>query len=293
MESRNNGLHLSPPWISPASGWLDREVPPVIVVPRRRPQDSGYDSDAANYIARVEAADGQELEPSTKTAINNFIVGCKTDGIWTAIKASCILAGARTLAGALVPLVGTAPTNVGFLVGDYNRKTGLKGNASTKYLNSNTAPNSVAQNNAHLSLYITQAATTNNTKYMGCQDASNNAMRLIDNIGTLGANINSSSGYFAPAGSSQRTGLIGASVNSAQAAANQMSIRYNSTTFTGGNTLSATLSLSIFIFGRNLNGTVNQATDARISFYSFGESLLLSSLDARIVTLMNEFSTIP
>jgi hypothetical protein len=43
--------------------------------------------------------------------VNAFVKGCKADGIWSAIKASCILAGADTLAGALVPLVGAAPTN--------------------------------------------------------------------------------------------------------------------------------------------------------------------------------------
>jgi hypothetical protein len=69
------------------------------------------DSDAAAYIAAVEAADGQALETATRTAIDSFVKGCKNDGIWNAIKASCILAGARTLAGALVPLVGTAPTS--------------------------------------------------------------------------------------------------------------------------------------------------------------------------------------
>ncbi len=66
-----------------------------------------YDEDAGNYIQAVEASDGQALAGSTTKAINNFVIGCKQDGIWNAIKASCILAGARTLAGALVPLVGT------------------------------------------------------------------------------------------------------------------------------------------------------------------------------------------
>jgi len=61
------------------------------------------DADATAYLAAVQAADGQLLEPAVRIAINNFVVGCKADGIWTAIKASCILAGARTLAGALVP----------------------------------------------------------------------------------------------------------------------------------------------------------------------------------------------
>ena len=74
-----------------------------------------YDTDAGNYIQAVEAADGQALEAATRQAINNFVVGCKQDGIWSAIKASCILAGARTLNGALVPLVGTAPTNNNFV----------------------------------------------------------------------------------------------------------------------------------------------------------------------------------
>jgi len=61
------------------------------------------DPDAQAYITAVETADGQALETAVRTAINNFVVGCKADGIWNAIKASCILAGARTLAGALVP----------------------------------------------------------------------------------------------------------------------------------------------------------------------------------------------
>ena len=76
----------------------------------------GYDEDTINYINAVEDADNQVLEPATREAYHRFIVGCKDDGIWDAIKASCILAGARTLAGALTPLKGTAPTNNGFLV---------------------------------------------------------------------------------------------------------------------------------------------------------------------------------
>jgi hypothetical protein len=101
------------------------------------------DPDAEAYIAAVEAADlaadptAEPLETATKVAIHSFVKGCKADGIWPAIKASCILAGARTLNGALVPLAGTAPTNFNFISGDYNRKTGLVGDGSTKYLDSN------------------------------------------------------------------------------------------------------------------------------------------------------------
>jgi hypothetical protein len=40
------------------------------------------------YIAAVETADGQALEPAIRTAYDQFIRGCKADGIWDAIKAS-------------------------------------------------------------------------------------------------------------------------------------------------------------------------------------------------------------
>jgi phage-related protein len=82
--------------------------------PATTTKGAGLDGNAAAYIAAVEAADGQTLEAGVKIAISNFVAGCKTDGTWNAIKASCILAGARTLSGALVPLAGTAPTNFNF-----------------------------------------------------------------------------------------------------------------------------------------------------------------------------------
>jgi hypothetical protein len=81
------------------------------------------------------------------------VKGCKADGIWDAIKASAILAGARTLDGALQPLVGSAPTNFNFISGDYNRTTGLVGDGATKYLNSNRNNNADPQSDARLAFY--------------------------------------------------------------------------------------------------------------------------------------------
>lgn len=53
------------------------------------------------YILAVKAADGQALEIVIRTAINDFLVGCKTYGIWNSIKASYITADTLTLAGGL------------------------------------------------------------------------------------------------------------------------------------------------------------------------------------------------
>jgi hypothetical protein len=118
-----------------------------------------FDPDAAAYLRAVEAADGQALETPVKRAVDDFFRGTKADGTFSALKAACLLCGARTLAGALVPLVGTAPTNVadGFVEGDYTRggaTPGLKGDG-TSYLDSGRANNADPLNDRHYSVYLT------------------------------------------------------------------------------------------------------------------------------------------
>ena len=249
-----------------------------------------YDEDAGNYIQAVETADAQALEPATRKAINNFVIGCKQDGIWTAIKASCILAGARTLAGALVPLVGTAPTNNGFIgIGtDYVRKTGLVGNGSTKYLNSNRNNNADPQDNQHLSVYINTAGTSAiNEGYIGCGLANNGASHIFrgpTNNGIASRSRNGSPGPFF--GSANDIGLIGIS----RSAAGSYIQRNNLVDNTVSLSSQTPLDQSIVVFGRN---QVAQ-TNARLAFYSIGESLDLARLDARVTDLINAFAvTIP
>jgi hypothetical protein len=76
--------------------------------------------------------------------VNTFVTGCKTDGS-AAIKARCILAGARTRLGALTPLsVLPAPASTSWRY--YNRKTGLLGHGTTKYLDSNRNNDADPQN---------------------------------------------------------------------------------------------------------------------------------------------------
>jgi hypothetical protein len=242
------------------------------------------DAEADAYIAAVEAADGQSLESGVKFAIKNFVLCCKDDGIWPAIKASCILAGARTLAGALVPLAGTAPTNVGpFVSGDYNRKTGLVGNATTKYLNSNRNNNADPQNNRHLSVWISTAATATafggdigvysvggGSSYIGRANAA--------------ASLGSSSGLTTSTGlASTVTAFRGVS----RAASGSFIYRASS----ANNTIAVG---SITPFNSNVEvfrgGNSSLLSNARIAFYSIGESLDLALLDARVTDLINAFA---
>lgn len=235
------------------------------------------DPDAAAYIAAVETADGQALETATRVAIHSFVKGCKADGIWPAIKASCILAGARTLSGALVPLVGAAPTNFNFVGGDYNRKTGLRGNGSTKYLNSNRNNNADPQNNKHLAAYNTVAGSGTRSYVAGNTDS----WVARDNSNFF-ARANQTSSLVVPT-SNSIVGLIGVSRTGGLA----LTSRINSNNNTSSIASVAPASENLHIFNK---GDLTQYADDRLAFYSIGESLNLALLDTRVTALINAFA---
>jgi len=253
---------------------------------------SGYngitDPDAQTYIAAVEAADGQALEGDVALAINDFVVGCKLDGIWDAIKASCILAGARTLSGALVPLKGTAPTNNNFVSGDYNRETGLKGNGSTKNLNSNRNNNADPQNSHHLSAFVSTANTSTVAALISTTGADGASQLFTDTTAAPGqtffrSRTTNSPLVFGAAGINNRTGFHGMSRFSSTA----MSGRVSSVTTQFSKSSITPLNATIGVFN---NGSTAAYTDARLSFYSIGESIDLEKLDTRTTRLMNLIS---
>jgi hypothetical protein len=241
------------------------------------------DPDAAAYITAVETADAQALEERTKIAIDNFVLGCKEDGIWSAIKASCILSGARTLAGALVPLAGTAPTNVGglFVSGDYNRKTGLVGNGTTKYLNSNRSVLTDPIDNRHFSTF-NSSITGNTSVTIGCFASPDFLTYMI-----AGA-----AGWRWSCNTTTQTLNIGPSVQPGFAGVNKIgsgtvSARFGQASYSASLTNSSLIDLNAFVFARNNNGTADFVSNARIAFYSIGESLDLALLDARVTDLIN------
>jgi hypothetical protein len=256
----------------------------VIFVDRRRVVAGGYDTDAQTYITAVEAADGQSLETATKDAINAFVVGCKADGIWNLLDTACIPMGARTLAGALVPLVGATPTPNDFTSTDYNRKTGLRGGTSKFIVHNHIVPTG-RQNNVHVSVYLSATTATLNKElivvgayasppfarifYSGsgptwlactCMDGtfSQDANRNGNSTGLKGVSRNNSSSYILRSGGTDYTITVS-------------SLAY-SAAITGGQVLS-------------------DGNNARIQWYSIGQALTLSTLEARLATLASSISS--
>jgi hypothetical protein len=244
-----------------------------------------YDADAQAYMTAVETADGQALETGVRDAINAFVVGCKADGIWPAIKASCILAGARTLAGALVPLVGTAPTNFNFVSGDYNRKTGVQGGAAGKYLNTNVDNANAGfgtQNNKHIALYVPVTSPDFTRTYIaGGNTAINVATSLAAYLGTSNnsAGTNTAETH---AASSTDFPFMGTS----RTLSNSYTLRARGSNTTVNRGTAAPSSGEYVLFW---NGATSY-TNCKIAFYSIGESLDLALLDTRITDLINAFA---
>ena len=300
MESRNNGLRLSPPWITPAFGLPDRKVQPVIFVQRRRLLL--YPAYVQDYLDKVTAADvaagnTSGLEMGVTDAASTFLqdlvsisyLAVSSNVISQAasvIKAMPIMAGARTRRGALVPVVGPVPTEFGAAGGwSYNRKTGIAGNGTDNYLDTGRFADSDPQNNQHQSVWVQQQATTAGYPIFIGGDLTHIIRYSTENqIGARNRNLTPD----VIGNSAAVTGFIGIS----RASSTQYSARLSGTTSTYTRTSNAPSSgQKIIVFANGgTAGAVNSFTNARLSFYSCGESLNMALLDSRLTTLMAALS---
>jgi hypothetical protein len=251
------------------------------------------DADARAYVLAVNAADGQPLEANVVNAIDDFVSGCKTDGIWSAIKASCILMGARTLSGALTPLVGSAPANVGFLQTDYNRKTGLVGNGSSKHLDSNRPSNADPQDSHHIALYQSQRILTGTPSLMGAGTYSTNGVTQFTQPFSgdpyIFAQSRSAANSYLDGPAGNAVGFLGI----VRSASSGFSFRSPAgTTTTTSRSSVSPLSDNTFIFATSSGTSASNRYAGRIAFYSIGESLSLAALGTRVTKLFGSIASL-
>ena len=262
----------------------------VCPLPVNRIKNRLFDPDARDYILRVEAADGERLESQVRGAINAFVLGCKADGTWTSIVTSCIMAGARTVAGAITPLVGNAPTNNNFVAGDYSRKLGLIGDDSTKYLNTgynNNDTTNFPQNDSHISCYVTASQTDASGTLVGTTNSIGGQLSLHYNTTTniICRNRASTTSLFSLA----PIGFQGQSRNNSS----NFFRRFTSIAGTSDATVTATSVAPVnLLLGVFAVGIGTQFSNARMSFYSIGKSLSIPNLDTRVTTLMNTLASV-
>jgi hypothetical protein len=186
--------------------------------------------------------------------------------------------------GALVPLVRNCANQLQLRGWGLQPQDGAGGDGSTKYLDSNRNNNADPQNNKHFAVFattfhtrdVTRAAIGIDTGTVGAShlltaespsrvffrnNFTDTAVALLSGATTSGfwaSSRSSSTGY---------TGRFGSS-----------SIIYTDTSSTPG-------SGNMSVFARS---TANYS-NARLAFYSIGESLDLALLDARVTDLINAF----
>jgi hypothetical protein len=204
------------------------------------------------------------------------------------------MAGARTLAGALVPLVGAAPTNFNFVAGDYDRKTGLKGNGSTKYLDTGRLISADPQNNNHLSYYVTTASSTGVYGGVRSNNPSGVGDSLIEAVIPTSYPFRNRVSSFIPAGTGSRSlvGAVGFIATSRSSSANFITRDSGVQQTLVVTSAAVSASLNVFVFVGNNVGVPGGYSNARLAFYSIGEALDLALLDARITTLINRFAVV-
>jgi hypothetical protein len=236
----------------------------------------------------VRAVDGDGLSRGVTNGINTYLSGLisaqllgTSGGVISQaaslIKSHAILAGANTLPGCLVPVVGTAPTNVNFVAGDYDRRLGLGDPANaTKYLDTNRANTADPQNSQSIAFYIASGTTANmavtpvggeGQTCIFVNPASLPATGPFRSRSTSVANTRSTAGA---------TGFVGISRGSAAS----FTARFNSIDETIAFPSQPPGAGNIFLFARNnLNtGGIDAYSNMKCRFFHIGENLNLAVL---------------
>ena len=257
---------------------LDARVS-TLMADLRAIEETGFDRDALAYIRAVEAADGAYLETDVKIAINNLVAGLKADDLWDKMASTCLLCGPRTLAGALVPLRGDAPTAYGFVEGDYTRggaTPGLKGDG-TSYLDSERAGDDDPPEDHHQACYATEISAAATHTKMGAGDAATggyDTVRASDRAFFYSRNV---SPLFTGTGLGNQVGFYGYSRTGAT-----LNGRANDTDYATSKSVVGSAAINLFVFGQNAGGSLSEPSQGRMAFYSIGTSLDLAKLDSHI-----------
>jgi len=240
------------------------------------------DTDALDYLARVKAADGAGVETGVAVAVDAFVRDTKAAGVFSALKACCLLAGARTLAGALVPLAGDAPTSNGFVSGDFSRTSGLTGDG-TSYLDSGRNNNADPQNDFHMLVYETEAVA-GNKPLMGCGVITNE--NGVSNFGRYNltnwfTRSRHGAGFIDQSYPAGPAGLAGSN----RSASSTVTVRSFGVSTSSAQASQTPFSGNITVFGL---ANIPSFTSNTLAFYSIGTAIPdLDALEASLENLIN------
>jgi len=246
------------------------------------------DADALDYLSRMATADGAGVEVGVAVAVDAFFSALKaTPGLFDAIKASCILCGARTITGALVPLAGAAPSaEGGWAAGDYSRTAGLAGDGNALYLDSNYLDNADGDDDNHRAVYHTTTVAGGGLIGVRTDDGVSpfHGTHLYQGTASLAARNRSTASIGHSTNDNSETTFSALSRSSS--AGYTFRSQGTSDFVTQDSDVSAR-GINVRIFGRG-HDLVQNLFDGSIAFYSIGTSVDLEALDTAVSNLISE-----
>ena len=225
---------------------------------------------------------------TTLEAINSFVVGLKSDGVWSKITEAYLMAGV-TFGGITVKLKGTGTlTNNNFVSGDYQATgtgAGLTGNGSSKYLDTGLLDSSLSADDKSFGAYVTGYVTANRcvmgsvtgTAWQTFITSITNAQHTMPSTdATVNGSISGGVGH-----------VIGSrrGVNDVETYYNGASNGTDTSTASASNSTS-----SWYLFARNLSDSPFFYADYTLTFAHIGTGLTdtdASNLTNRVETLMD------
>ena len=244
---------------------------------------SAFSAEAQNYFDRLDTATDTTYIPY-KQPLANYIDSLVTLGgaYWDTMESSTSFVGVG-IQGVTVPLRDgmTVPTQNNFVAGDLDQLTGLKGNASTKYLSTGVNATDLSQNDTSISVYVTAAPT--GTTLLAGAFAGGVEYLTLRSTPTL-SNASIFTGPFTSFGTPLGVGLLGASRSDS---ANQ-DRRSNQINYPEARASIAPASAAFTVFATS--GVA--PTDARLATYHAGPALNLATLEGLQDTLISEIAAI-
>jgi hypothetical protein len=233
-----------------------------------------FSAEAQNYFDRLDTA-GDTTYTAYKQPLANYIDGLVTLGgaYWDTMLSSTSFVGVG-IQGVTVPLRDgmTVPTNNNFVASDLNQLTGLKGDGSTKYVNTGLSSSVMSLNDTSISVYQTTASTTDTNWLLGNKHfsalRSNGNMYVNGPVAFIGAPVSPS--------------LYGGS----RASSTNIDTRANGTTSNVANTSLSIGTADYLVFGYN-----SASSDARLATYHVGPALNLATIEGLQATLLSEIRT--
>jgi len=243
-----------------------------------------FSEEAQNYFNRLNGA-GDTTYTAYKQPLANYIDGLVALGgaYWDTMESAALFVGVG-IQGIVVPLKSTMPTltNNSFVADDLNQLTGLKGDASIKYLDTGALDNSTSQDDVSLSVWVTDNVPLDNAYWIGSQrlaqrSSSNNTVVKFSARTTSSAQVNPSPDLVD--GFIGQTRTVGTDFD--------WFINTNSGNFVKASTTALGQNIGVFSYGAGLSKNAS-----RIATYHYGPALNLATLQALQSTLLSEIAAI-